>query len=306
MQNLQLTALDLFYRTMIAMEAAKIAERTLTRKNELHEFIARNFELGSGVKAQMLMVKADALGQSSITIAAKRDAESARMFLNSFLGRPLTDMWTIDTSVIPATLQQNVTFLADTTIKYAVEERNDVLALRFMAESNRGGAKIYRAMYLPSIFANGSIGYTEIDSKGIMARKGATNWTAGASLSWMLFDGFQNSSKAAQFLSDARKLEIAESTVKKAAEIEIRSAASECSAADSTLAAAQEMYNASSEGYELANSNFKQGSGLLTDLQKVDEQLQLAELGLINARYRQIRSRAALLVALGQNIVEIK
>jgi hypothetical protein len=44
---------------------------------------------------------------------------------------------------------------------------------------------------------------------------------------------------------------------------------------------------------------------LLTDLQRVDEQLQLAEFGLINARYRQIRSRAALLVAMGQNIITI-
>jgi outer membrane protein TolC len=135
--------------------------------------------------------------------------------------------------------------------------------------------------------------------------EGAFDWSAGVSISWTLFDGFQSSSKAAQFLSDARKLEIIEGTLKKTAEIEIRTAESECRAADSSLVAAQEMFKAASEGYDLTNSSFKEGSGLLTDLQRVDEQLQLAEFGLINARYRQIRSRAALLVAMGQNIITI-
>jgi outer membrane protein len=304
-QTLQLAALDMFYRTMLAIESAHIAEKTLSRKNEIYEFINGNFNLGSGVKAQMLMTKADAFNQSAITIISKRDAESAKMYLNSFLGRPLTEAWTIDTSSIPESLQKNVSFVPDSTIQNIIEGRSDVQALRLMAESNRGGAKIYKAMKYPSIYGNGSLGYTQIDSKGLMARKGAFDWSAGVSLNCLIFDGFQNSSKAAQFLSDARKLEIVERTVKKAAEIEIRSAASECGAADSALAASQEMYKAAQEAFDLTNSNFKQGSGQLADLQRVDEQLQLAEFALINARYRQVRSRAALLVAMGKDVVTI-
>jgi outer membrane protein len=304
-QTLQLTSVDMFFRTYLAIEAARIAERTLARKNDLYEFLNRNFNLGSGVKAQLLMTKADAFSQTAITIAAKRDAESARMFLNSFLGRPLTESWTIDTSGIPESLQKNIPSVSDTAINNIIEQRNDVLSLRLMAESNRGGAKIYRAMKYPSIYGSGSTGYTQIDSKGLMAREGAFDWSAGVSLSWSIFDGFQNSSKAAQYLSDARKLEIVVGTVKKSAEIEIRIAVSECSAADSSMSASQEMYGAAFEAFNLTNSNFKQGSGSLTDLQRVDEQLQLAEFGLLNARYRQVRSRAALLVAMGKDIVTI-
>jgi outer membrane protein len=304
-QTLQLTALDMFYRTMIAIETSCIAEKTLSRKFELYDFINRNFDLGAGVKSHLLMVKADAYGQSAVTIAAKRDAEAARMYLNSFLGRALTEQWTIDTSRIPETLLKTGQHLSDEAIKQSVDQRNDILSLHLMAQSNRSGAKIYKSMQYPSIYGNGSTGYTQIDSKGIRAMEGAFDWSAGVSISWTLFDGFQSSSKAAQFLSDARKLEIIEGTLKKTAEIEIRTAESECRAADSSLVAAQEMFKAASEGYDLTNSSFKEGSGLLTDLQRVDEQLQLAEFGLINARYRQIRSRAALLVAMGQNIITI-
>jgi outer membrane protein len=304
-QTLQLSALDMFYRTMIAIESSHIAEKVLSRKTELYEFINRNFNLGSGVKAQMLQVKADAFGQSAITIAAKRDAEAAKMYLNSFLGRVLTEQWIIDTSQIPETLLKTEPHLLDEVIKQTVDQRNDIQSLHLMAQSNRSGARIYKSMQYPSIYANGSTGYTQVDSKGIRAMEGAFDWSAGVSISWTLFDGFQSSSKAAQFLSDARKLEIIEGTVKKSAEIEIRTAESECGAADSSLVAAQEMFKAASEGYDLTNSNFKQGSGSLADLQRVDEQLQLAEFGLLNARYRQIRSRAALLVAMGKDIITI-
>jgi outer membrane protein TolC len=304
LQTLQLAALDMFYRTMIAIENARITERTLQRKNELHEFIDRNFSMGSGEKAKLLMAKADAFSQSALTIIAQRDEQNARMYLNAFLGRQLTEMWTIDTSAIPESLQKDAAVPAE-MIKTAIDGRNDVRSLQYMIESNDRGAKIYRALYYPSIYANGSIGYSQIDSKGLMAQEGATDWTVGVSLAWTLFDGFQNSSKAAQLLSDSRKLAIVEQSLKKAAEIEIRSAMGECGAADSALGASQEMYTAASEAFDLTNSNYRQGSGSLTDLQRVDEQLQIAEFGLISARYRQVRSRAALLVALGRDIIVI-
>ncbi|HMD68359.1 MAG TPA: TolC family protein, partial [Chitinivibrionales bacterium] len=106
--------------------------------------------------------------------------------------------------------------------------------------------------------------------------------------------------------SDANKLEIAASTMGKMIEIEVRSAILECSAADSNLNSSREMFSAASETYELTNSNFKQGSGQFADLQLADETLQQAELGMINASYRQTRSRAALQVAMGRGIIELK
>jgi outer membrane protein TolC len=133
-----------------------------------------------------------------------------------------------------------------------------------------------------------------------------TNWTVGVGMQWTLFDGFAYKAKAAQFSSDARKLEIAKTELSKYIEIEIRTAITECDAADSNLSASKEMYAAALEGYDLTNSNFRQGSGQFADLELADEQLLQAELGLINARYRQLRSRAALQVAMGNNIVAEK
>jgi outer membrane protein TolC len=94
--------------------------------------------------------------------------------------------------------------------------------------------------------------------------------------------------------------------LEKMLEIEVRSAILECTAADSNIIASHEMYKASKESYDLTNNNFKQGSGQFADLQLSDELLQQSELGLTNAQYRLIRSRAALQIAMGNEIISIK
>jgi outer membrane protein TolC len=307
MQTIQLQAIDVFYRTLLAQMAADISGRSLARKIELNQFLDRNFKLGSGSKAQVLATKADALSQGSITIIAQRDAQTARLYLNSFMGRPLTDSTQLDTSGIPGSLQNAMLPDVNTAVSEAKDSRIDIKALALLAESTRGGVKILKAMYYPTIGAIGSLGYSKVESGSSLFKiNGMTNWTVGVGASWTLFDGFSYSSKAAQFASDANKLYIARNTITQMVEIDIRSAIAEWTAADSNYSASQEMVNASRESYNLTNNNFKQGSGQLIDLQRADEQLLQAELGVANARYRVVRSRAALLVAMGKDIIKLE
>jgi HAE1 family hydrophobic/amphiphilic exporter-1 len=306
LQTLQLLALDAFYHALIAAKVGEIAEHSLARKKEVNEFLQRNFELGSGNKAQVLATRADVLSQSSATLDAKRDARTARMVLNADMGRPLTDTSAFDTVTVIDDLLGVGLPEQDDAVKTALQQRMDLKSLRLVAESYKGGAKIFKAMYLPSIGATGSFGYSKYaTSSGLLNMDWTSNWTVGIGLQWTLFDGFANSSKAAQYLSDANKMEIACDGMSKMVEIEIRSDFAECAAADSNYKASMEMAGSAREGYDLTSSNFKQGSGQLSDLQRADEVLQQAELGVTTAHYRLVRSRAALLVAMGKVIVKI-
>jgi outer membrane protein TolC len=306
MQTLQLGALDMFFRTIISVKASGIAERSLARKKELNSFLERNFRNGAGSKAQVLKTRADVADQIAQTIVARRDAKVVRMNLNAMMGRQLTDTTSLDTVSFLETLAQKSAPAPDDAVKTALTGRTDIQSLKFLAESNKGGAKIFKAMYLPSIAATGSAGYTRMDSESkLIGNTSNPSWTLGVGAQWTLFDGFSNSAKAAQYQSDANKLEIVVSTMEKMVEIEVRSAILECNAADSNLISSREMLSAASETYDLTNSNFKQGSGQFSDLQLADETLQQAELGMINARYRLVRSRAALAVAQGNDIIKV-
>jgi outer membrane protein TolC len=189
-----------------------------------------------------------------------------------------------------------------------MQDREDLKSLKFLTETNKDGAKIYRAMYLPSIGAQGSAGYSKMVpsvNSSFIPPGWQKSWTLGIGAQWTLFDGFANSSRAARYESDAHKLEITYNSFAKMIEIDVRSTIIECLAADSNYIASQEMFGSATESYDLTNSNFKQGSGQFSDLQLSDELLQQSELGLFNARYRQMRSRAALLIAMGREIISL-
>jgi|WetSurMetagenome_2_1015567.scaffolds.fasta_scaffold00008_106 outer membrane protein len=308
MQTLQLGALDIFFTTMIAQRAADIAERSLARKKELNAFLERNFKNGAGSKAQVLKTRADVADQEAQAIGSRRNAKVVMMNLNAMMGTALTDSIPLDTiTLIPQLAAMTIPAPTD-AVQSALSDRADIKSINFLAASTKGGAKIYRSMYLPTIGATGSAGYTRMDSDSKLIGKNNCNpnYSIGVGASWTLFDGFANSAKAAQYQSDATKLDIVASTMSKMVEIEVRSAILECSAADSNIVSSREMYKAAQEGYDLTSSNFKQGSGQFADVQLADETLQQAELGVTNAKYRQIRSRAALLVAMGRDIVKIK
>jgi HAE1 family hydrophobic/amphiphilic exporter-1 len=306
LQTLQLAAFDAFSNAVVAAKMGTIAESAVARKKEVNAFQERNFELGSGSKSQILAVKADVARQNAAAIIARRDAFTARMNLNMFMGESLTDSTPLDTLRIPASLLGTPPPPADEAIKFAIAHRTDLKALRLISDANKNGAKIYRANYLPSIAAVGSAGWSKFQTNSSIFNIPSTfNWTVGVGAQWTLFDGFSNSAKAAQYLSDAEKLDIAYGQAAKGIEIEIRSAIAECSAADSNYAASEESFHSAQESYDLTNSDFKQGSGKFADLLLADETLQQAELGLTNAKYRRLRSRAALRVAMGNDIVTI-
>jgi outer membrane protein len=308
MQTLQLAALDLFFRTLIADKSREISEHSLSRKKELYAFLDRNFRLGSGSKAQVLATKADVANQSGMTVIARRDALTIRMNLNMFMGRPLVDSTALDTAITAPALTAGPVPAAEEAVRSAIDKRTDLKSLKYLADATRGGAKIFKAMYLPSIGGTASLGYSKMQlnsNSSFMPTNGQTNWTVGIGAQWTLFDGFANRSRSRQYVSDANKLDIGCRGLAKVIEIEVRSAIAECTAADSNLLASEDMLGSAQTSYELTNNNFKQGSGQFADLQLSDELLRQAELGITNAKYRVIRSRAALRVAMGNDIVKI-
>jgi HAE1 family hydrophobic/amphiphilic exporter-1 len=306
LQQLQLLALDTYYRALLAQMTVQVDERSMARKQELSDFLDRNFKMGSGSKARLLSALADVKSQWADNITARQNARAAMMYLNALIGRPIADTLQLDTASTPAALQAATLPSEQDAVQSALGRRGDLRAFEYLAKANAGGAHIYRAMYLPSIAAQGSLGFSGTDLPNLFDWDKYGNWTIGVGLQWAFFDGFANSAKAAQFRSDARKMQILHDSFSRLIEIEARTALQECAAADSNLTASQQALAAAQESYDLTNSDFKQGSGQFADLQLAEERLRQAELGRLNARYRSARSRAALLVAMGNDLVALE
>ena len=137
-QTLQLAALDMFFQTVYAEKLCGIQERTVARKKELFEYTNRNFQAGSGAKATVLSTKSDFSKEYSNLLKAIRDARQGRMFLNSFMGRPLADTSTLDTTMEIPGLMATVIPKPDKAIGFAMEGRAELQSIKLYAEATRG------------------------------------------------------------------------------------------------------------------------------------------------------------------------
>ncbi len=305
LQQLQMSGVDAFFGVVLADMSVSVSERSIERKKELSEFLDRNFKLGSGAKAQLLMTQADIISGTTEIITARQRAKSARMMFCSQIGRPLTDSIDPDTnSILPFLVTLRIPN-SEEAVSMALSKRGDYRSLDYIEKATRGGAKIFQAMYYPTIGANGSAGFNgnKVDS---LFLKDKFSWSLGVGMSWTIFDGFANSARSKQYLSDADRLIVARKTVAKMIEIEVVSDLAECSAADTNMVASEQMLAAAKESYDLTNETFKMGSGQFSDLQLAEDRLRQAELGIVNARYRLLKSRAAVLVACGNDIVNVE
>jgi outer membrane protein TolC len=302
MQQLQLAAMDAYFMVALARMKLDVTSRSLERKRQLHDFLQRNFDLGSGSKAQLLATRADLKSQQTEIIQDARNYQTARMLLCSYMGIPLSDSLEIDTAFSPAANFALPLPGSAQAVQSAMDGRSDLASIEWLIKVNMTGSSICRSMYLPNVIGRASYGATGNDPAD-MADFDSRNWLIGVGLQWRIFDGLSNSIKAEQYRSDARKLEAARDAVKKMIEIEVVSALAECAAADSNRIASTEILAAAREGYELTNTNFKGGSGLFVEVQDADERLMLAEIGDVQARCRFIRSRAVLQVAMGKDIL---
>jgi outer membrane protein len=305
LQQMQLVAVDAFYGVVLSEISLDIAKRSYERKKELYEFLDRNFKLGSGSKAQLLSAKADMKSQVPVISMAREALLNTKMSLNMLMGRPLLDSLVPDTTMVLNALVSKSLPSEKEAVQTALNQRDDLRAIQFLADATRGGAKIYDAMYLPNIAALGSIGIQAGTPEDIVNWDKKT-WSVGVGLQWNIFDGFENNAKARQFRSDANKLEIVHDAITKIIEIDVATAISECIGADSNLTATEDALAAAQESYDMTNDNFKQGSGQLVDLQDTENRLRQVEMSNIGARYRLVRSRAALQVAMGNYIVKLE
>ena len=194
---------------------------------------------------------------------------------------------------------------SESGIQKILESRPDLNGIQLQKEALSGIAREYRMLYLPSLGAQGKLGIlayklnnqlTDVDKN--------LDWQIGVGLQWNIFDGFGQSSKAREYDSDARTLDLAGRQAWSYARIEIASSLREADAADTAYEAARQARDAAGDALQMLTEDFRSGKGQITDLLSAEEGMRNAELGVLGARYQKVRAKAALRVALGMELIE--
>ncbi len=302
-QQLELQTLEAFYGVITANARLRVLEASIKRQRETMGFLESNFKMGAGMRSTALLATAAFKALEPERIRAERDAIAARMAFNRLLGRPIEGPLDLDTTVLSLTSFP----LLDTSeagMNAQLDKRPDLNSLHLQKETMQGYAKGYRMLYRPSLGFQGKLGVLAYDPGQLTHTSKNLEYQYGVGLQWPLFDGLSNSSKAKQFDSDVRTLDLTERQARAFSRIEMKSALSEAQAADTALVASEQAREASAEALQLISDDFRSGKGHIFDLLGAEETLRNTEFGAMAARTQKARSIAMLRLALGMNLLE--
>jgi outer membrane protein len=302
LQQIQMQTLDAWYGVVTTRARLQVLDASLKRQRETVAFMESNFRMGTGLRAQVLLAVASLKALEPERIRAEQTAKSSAMMLNRLMGRQVDAVILPDTASHLESLAKTL-IRDDQTVSQSIEVRPDLQALRLQTDALRGTAKAYNMLYRPSLGVQGKLGIMAFHLNQLGEFEQNKDWQIGLGLTWNLFDGLATSSKANEFASDARTLDLTQRQAAKFVRIEIETAFEERDAADSASSAAEQAVAAAREAVELLTQDFRAGKGAVTDLLQAEEGLRNAEFGVLAARYQLARSRAALRVALGMNLM---
>jgi outer membrane protein len=301
-QQLQLQVLDAYYAMVNSRARLQTLEASMKRAQETQAFLESNFKMGSGLRSGVLRALTALKALEPERIRANRDAEAARMALNRILGREVDAPLELDTSA-HLDLAPMGTAPDNQALQTVLDERPDLKSLELNRQSLQGQAKYMRMQYLPSLGAQGKYGITAFKLRQLGDIEQNHEWQIGLGLRWPLFDGFSFAAKAQQMESEARSLGLTARQMRKLTQVEIESAYRDYQATDTAQAAAEQAVQAAQEAQAMLSEDFRAGKGQLTDLLDAEQALREATLGVLNARYASVRSRAALRLAMGKGLI---
>ncbi len=301
-QMLQLSVLDAYYAMVNSRALLQTLEASVKRAQETHAFLESNFKMGSGLRSNVLRALTALKSLEPQRIRAERDAEASRMMLNRLLGRDIDGPIELDTAT-HLDLAAMTQMPDEKTLQSILDDRPDLQSLELNRQSLQGQAKYLRMQYLPFLGAQGKYGITAFKPEQLNDIEKNHEWQIGVGLRWPLFDGFAFAAKAQQVESEARSLGLTARQARKLTQVEIENSFRDYKAADSAQAAAEQAVLAAQEAQAMMTEEFRAGKGALTDLLGVEQSLREASLGVLNARYASVRSRAALRLALGKGLI---
>ena len=305
-QTIQQNVADAWFTAVLARARLEATEKSVARQVEVLATLERNFALGSGQKAQVLQAKTRLIQTRQSIVTARSGAAASRKALNRLLSRPADDTSALDTAGL-SQFEAMAVPAHEVLVQEAYKNRKD---LRTMEESSallKDMTFIKKATYYPTIGLQGAFGFDYASQNASDATKllkwSSRDWSIGVGMSWTIFDGWSGSGEVGAARAAERSMEINIANVRRGIDITADTYLREKEAADSGLVAAREAVDAASEAYGLYQSNFKAGSGQLSDVLSSEDDLRSAELGLLSARLDVTKACIHLTLVQGKTLV---
>lgn len=179
-------------------------------------------------------------------------------------------------------LQQETASVGTIALPEVNQRRSDMRALRAQADAAREKRRSRWLAFVPTLNARGTAGWYDDTPFGTAGQ----SWTAGASLTWSLFDGYQQIGAAQEAEAELRQVEIALEEKALENEVEIASARRDLESARDRIEQARRAVEQAEESLRIRSDRHEEGLARTTDLLQAETTLAERRLAHLQALYQ--------------------
>jgi outer membrane protein len=284
-----------FFTARAGRDLVGVARETL-QNQEAHLRQVQGFvEVGRSPEIDLAQVRTDRANSEVQLIQAQNGYETAKAQLNQTMGiEGPTDYEVADDTLAAVEGEDSP---IEALLAQALPRRPDVTALEAQVRSQRATLGSVRGGYWPSLGLAAGAGDVGPEVNGPAM---TWNWSAGATLTWNLFQGGLTSAQVREAEANAAGLEAQLASLQQQVRLDLEQARLPVRAAKAALKAAGEALFNARERLRLAEGRYQTGSGSIIELGDAQVALTSAAAQKVQADYALAAARALLLRALGR------
>ncbi|MEM9326158.1 MAG: TolC family protein [Bacteroidota bacterium] len=273
-----------YFQHLQAMESVDIIDANLVSLREVLRFNQRRYEEDLITVDEVYNVEFRLSQLQADRATAEQQLISSRAYFNFLLNRPVEELIVVDT-----TLTVDVAAGLAVSRSVALGNRMELQQVRAAKEAQEYGIRLARGSKLPQVSGVFDVGYQgfgyEFDSD-------QDYYLLNFSLSWNIFQGFQNQHRVQRQRIELEKLDSQEEQLKSQISLEVIQARQALLAAQQRREARESAYRSAQRSYRVTNSQYREDQALLLELLQVQAAMQSADLERSIAKY-EIMAREA-------------
>ena len=270
---------QVFYQVIESQETLKVASQTVSARQDLADQVGAlaSSKLRSDLDLSFAQVN---LSQAKLLqLDAQSNLDAAKAALIEVLGfdHPVDVQLVDDSGPLPALAPDPQALLAQ-----AVQNRPDLVALRYSEQAARKFSKAQRDQLLPSISAIGAVGGTPIGSSQYFT----SDWygAIGGNISVPIFNGFRYSAQASEAALQAQAASEQTRALRDQVARDVRTAWLNANSAMQRVTVTAELLKQADTALELAKTRYDLGLSSIVELSQAELQQTEAAIGNANAR----------------------
>ncbi len=275
-QRVVMDASIAFYDHLNAQQKYEVKRASLQRAQEQLRVAVRRYELGVGIRADVLRGEAE-LASKGVDLQ-KAMAEYDNTLANFRRLTGFEGLFTISGDYRPSTVDMKVEEL----IKLALKKRRDYLGKKAREESAKEGIKYAKSNFMPYLDLEGSYIYDDQDPASSIF----TTHSAYGMLTFTLpvFEGGLRRAELKQARSRRRKADLERLGARRDVELEVRRAYTDLYSALTIVRLSEKELDFAAENYRMVFGRFRLGLASSTEVIDAETTLISAEIGIYSAR----------------------